>query len=70
MSTINLTEREKEVLKLISQAMSNKEIGEKLFISSRTVERHIENMCNKIGVFGKNNRVALVSWKYENNTNG
>ncbi len=46
---IPLTSREKEVLLLISQEYSNKEIAESLFISSRTVEAHKRNLLEKTG---------------------
>lgn len=39
-SEINLTTREIEIIKMVSQEMSSKEIGEALFISNRTVETH------------------------------
>ncbi|MDF1573326.1 MAG: response regulator transcription factor [Bacteroidales bacterium] len=42
-----LSEREKEVLVLICQGLSNHEIGEKLFISKRTVDKHRENILFK-----------------------
>ncbi|TRX60723.1 response regulator transcription factor [Fulvivirga sp. M361] len=44
----DLTEREKEILKLIVEGMSNKEIGDKLFISVRTVDTHRRNIMDKI----------------------
>lgn len=44
-----LTERELEILKLISEEMSNAEIAETLFISERTVETHRKNMLRKTG---------------------
>ncbi len=43
-----LTTREREILKLISEGKSNKEIGELLFISPRTVERHRANIMEKL----------------------
>jgi two-component system response regulator NreC len=43
-----LTEREVDVLKLIAQGFSNKEIGEKLFISHRTVDTHRTNLMKKL----------------------
>lgn len=43
-----LTERELEILKLITEGFSNKEIGEKLFVSHRTVDTHRTNIMKKI----------------------
>ncbi len=47
---VELTQREKEVLLLISNEFTAREIGEKLFISERTVEGHRKNLCQKLGV--------------------
>lgn len=46
----SLTERETEVLKLVSSGMYNKEIAEKLQISERTVKNHLFNIFKKIDV--------------------
>jgi DNA-binding CsgD family transcriptional regulator len=48
--SLGVTAREVEVLVLVSQRMSNAEIGERLFISPRTVEKHIEHLMAKAGV--------------------
>lgn len=45
-----LSEREMEVLRLVSIGMSNKEIGEALFISIRTVQAHLRSIFNRLGV--------------------
>lgn len=45
--TITLTPRETEIVTLISMELSNAEIGEKLFISERTVETHRKNIFRK-----------------------
>lgn len=45
-----LTEREIEILKLIAEGLSNKEIGEQLFISHRTVDTHRTNLMKKLDV--------------------
>lgn len=45
----NLSNREKEVLRLIIDEYSNKEIGDKLFISIRTVETHKRHLLEKTG---------------------
>lgn len=45
-----LTEREIEIIRLVSEGLSNKQIGEKLFISHRTVDTHRTNLMYKIDV--------------------
>ena len=45
-----LTPREIEIIKLIADGKSSKEIGNLLFISVRTVERHRANIMNKLGI--------------------
>ena len=59
----SLTKREAEILVLITQAKSNKEIGEDLFISDQTVGVHRRNIMRKLGV---KNTVNLVKVAYEN----
>lgn len=54
---LDLTNREIEILKLITEGFSNKEIGDKLFISHRTVDSHRTNIMKKIGV---NNIAGLI----------
>lgn len=49
-STIDLTKREIEILKLIGEEYSNAEIAEMLFISVRTVDAHRRNLLEKLGV--------------------
>ncbi|MFP4059271.1 MAG: response regulator [Bacteroidales bacterium] len=56
-ATLNLTRREKEVLRLLCEGLSTFEISEKLFISDRTVERHRANLLEKTG---SKNSVSLV----------
>jgi DNA-binding NarL/FixJ family response regulator len=45
-----LTDREVEVLRLLARGDTNRLIGEALFISPKTVGRHVENIYVKIGV--------------------
>jgi DNA-binding NarL/FixJ family response regulator len=45
-----LTEREIEIVKLIADGLSNKEIGDRLFISHRTVDTHRTNLMSKLDV--------------------
>ena len=44
-----LTSREVEVLRLVADGLSDREIGARLFISHRTVERHVSNLLAKLG---------------------
>lgn len=57
-----LSEREKEVLVLITQELTNKEIADKLFISTRTVETHKRNLLEKTGC---KNVAGLVMYAVE-----
>jgi DNA-binding NarL/FixJ family response regulator len=59
----NLTEREIEILKLIAEGYTNKEIGEKLFISHRTVDTHRTNLMRKLGT---NNIAGLIGFAIKN----
>jgi LuxR family maltose regulon positive regulatory protein len=45
-----LSQRELEVLQLIAQGLSNREIGERLFLSLNTVKVHARNIYGKLGV--------------------
>lgn len=45
-----ISNRENEIIEELSHGLSKKEIGEKLFISPKTVDRHIDNIKKKIGV--------------------
>jgi DNA-binding CsgD family transcriptional regulator len=49
-SKIELTEREKEILRLVATGTGNKDIARQLFISSNTVKVHVRNIFAKIGV--------------------
>ena len=59
-----LTKRELEILRLISDALSNKQIGKELFISDQTVSVHRKNIMRKLGV---SNTAGLIKTAYENN---
>ena len=48
----DLTPAERRVLKLIAEDLTSKEIGEKLFISPRTVQKHRSNICEKLNLHG------------------
>jgi DNA-binding NarL/FixJ family response regulator len=59
-----LTPREKEVIELISRGLSNIEIGEKMHLSPRTVEKYVSSLFRKTET---NNRTELVRFALENN---
>jgi DNA-binding NarL/FixJ family response regulator len=46
----NLTPREMEILQLVLAGYTNKAIAAEIFISEKTVEFHLDNIYNKIGV--------------------
>ena len=60
MSSTDLTGREMEVLELIVQGQSNKEIGASLGISEATVKSHINNILSKLGVTDRTQAVTTA----------
>ena len=46
----DLTEREREILRLLAKGESNREIGEALFITEGTVKNHVSNILSKLGL--------------------
>jgi DNA-binding NarL/FixJ family response regulator len=54
-----LTEREREIIAMIAEGLSNKEIADKLFLSTHTVNTHRKNIMNKLEV---NNTAGLVMY--------
>lgn len=62
---ISLTKREEEILNLISQGYTNKEIAIKLFISKRTVDGYREAVLDK---FGARNTAQLMAFLTDNQT--
>jgi DNA-binding NarL/FixJ family response regulator len=59
-----LTKREVEILARIASGATNKQVAEQIFISEKTVGRHLANIYAKLGV---SSRTAAVSWAYANN---
>lgn len=60
---IDFTQREIEIMKHLADGLTNKEIGDKLFISHRTVDTHRTNIMKKVGV---NNVAGLISFAIKN----
>ena len=57
-----LSRREVDVLRLAAQGHTTREIAERLFISAKTADRHIQNLYTKIGA---SNRAAATRWAFE-----
>ena len=60
--TPRLTDRETEVLRLVAKGMSYKQIAERLVLSHRTVQNHVQNTLRKLQL---HNRVQLVRYAIE-----
>ena len=60
--TPRLTDRETEVLRLVAKGLSYKQIAERLFLSHRTVQNHVQNTLRKLQL---HNRVQLVRYAIE-----
>ena len=58
--TFGLSSREREVLWLIAEGRTNREIGERLFISQKTVGVHVGNILSKLGVSGRVEAAAVA----------
>lgn len=56
-----LTEREREVLELLAEGLTNQQIGERLFISSNTVKRHLKAVFEKLEVSNRAAAAALLT---------
>lgn len=59
----DITEREAEIIRMLAQGLSSKEIGDKLFISNRTVDTHRTNIMQKLGL---HNVAGLIRWAFNN----
>lgn len=61
---VNISSREGEIIKLIAEGNTNKEIAEKLFLSNHTITTHRKNIMNKLGI---NNTAGLVWFAIKEN---
>ena len=56
----DMTEREREILELMVDGLSNSEIAERLIVSQSTVKFHVSNVLSKLGVTSRTEAVALA----------
>jgi DNA-binding NarL/FixJ family response regulator len=56
---LSLSPRERQVVVLVAQACTNREIADSLVISERTAERHVQNVLNRLGL---HSRVQVAAW--------
>jgi DNA-binding NarL/FixJ family response regulator len=61
---VNVTDREAEIIRLVAEGYSNKQIAEMLFLSTHTVTTHRKNIMNKLGI---NNTAGLVLYAVREN---
>jgi DNA-binding CsgD family transcriptional regulator/tetratricopeptide (TPR) repeat protein len=60
----SLSERELQVLRLLAAGKTNRAIAEELFISEKTVARHVSNIFDKVGV---SSRTGATAWAFQHN---
>ena len=61
---LQLSKREKQILKMIARSNTSKEIGKELFISWKTVEKHRRNIMNKLNI---HNIAGLTRYAFDHN---
>ena len=59
-ASLGVTAREADVLRLVAEGLANKEIAIRLYLSPRTVEKHVENLLRKTGARSRTQLVALL----------
>lgn len=64
-NAVKMTKREKEVIRFLSDGMSNKEIGKKMRISTYTVKSHIHNIMEKLAL---HTRLEIANYSYTDQT--
>ena len=64
---LEFTGRELEVLRLLAEGKNNEEIAKELYLSVRTIEKHLSNLYIKMGVSGKSARAFAASYAIKHN---
>jgi DNA-binding NarL/FixJ family response regulator len=62
---VKMTKREREVIALLSEGMSNKEIGQRMHISTYTIKSHIHNIMEKLAL---HTRLEIANYSYTGDT--
>ena len=62
---VKMTKREREVIGLLGEGMSNKEIGQKMHISTYTVKSHVHNIMEKLAL---HTRLEIANYSYSGDT--
>ncbi len=62
---VRMTKREREVIRLLGEGMSNKEIGQKIRVSTYTVKSHIHNIMEKLAL---HTRLEIANYSYTEET--
>ncbi|MGD1007343.1 MAG: response regulator transcription factor [Ignavibacteriaceae bacterium] len=62
---VRMTKREREVIELIVEGLSNREIGQKLKVSTYTIKSHIHNIMEKLAL---HTRLEIANYSYNNRT--
>jgi len=62
---VKMTKREREVIALLGEGMSNKEIGQKMHVSTYTVKSHIHNIMEKLAL---HTRLEIANYSYSSDT--
>ena len=57
----NLTEREKEILQLIAEGLTNRQIGQRLFIAEKTVKNYVSSLLAKLGLERRTQAAVLAA---------
>ncbi len=62
---VRMTKREREVIALLSEGMSNKEIGQRIHVSTYTVKSHVHNIMEKLAL---HTRLEIANYSYTDET--
>jgi DNA-binding CsgD family transcriptional regulator len=58
---VPLTAREREIVLLVADGLSTKEVAERLFLSARTVSNHLQNAYTKLGISKRSELAAALN---------